>query len=95
MPADRAAGPVVLLGFDAADPDLVERWVREGKLPSMARLMDRGTWSRTTGADLLFEHGIEVPIMPWPQPLLRVSAQLYNTIEEYEKLKSALDRARA
>ena len=58
MPADRAAGPVVLLGFDAADPDLVERWVREGKLPSMARLMDRGTWSRTTGADLLFEHGI-------------------------------------
>lgn len=39
---------------------------------------------------LLFEHGIEVPIMPWPEPLLRVSAQLYNTIEEYEKLASVL-----
>ncbi len=39
---------------------------------------------------LLFEHKIEVPIMPWPQPLLRVSAQLYNTIEEYERLKAAL-----
>lgn len=40
---------------------------------------------------LLFEHRIEVPIMPWPQPLLRVSAQLYNSIEEYERLKTALD----
>jgi predicted AlkP superfamily phosphohydrolase/phosphomutase len=58
MPADRATGPVVLLGFDAADPDLVERWAREGKLPATARLMERGTWSRTGGAELLFEHGI-------------------------------------
>lgn len=39
---------------------------------------------------LLFEHKIEVPIMPWPTPLLRVSAQLYNTIEDYERLKAAL-----
>jgi len=42
---------------------------------------------------LLFEHAIEVPIIPWPQPpqrVLRVSAQLYNTIEDYEKLARAL-----
>ena len=42
---------------------------------------------------LLFEHRIEVPIMPWPQPpkrLLRVSAQLYNSIEEYERLAALL-----
>lgn len=42
---------------------------------------------------LLFEHGIEVPIVPWPQPpkrVLRVSAQLYNTIGDYEKLVAAL-----
>ena len=58
MPADRRTGPVVLLGFDAADPDLVERWAREGKLPAMARLMSRGAWARTTGPELLFEHGI-------------------------------------
>lgn len=48
----------MLLGFDAADPDLVERWAREGKLPSMARLMERGSWARTSGEELLFEHGI-------------------------------------
>jgi predicted AlkP superfamily phosphohydrolase/phosphomutase len=58
MPPEARTGPVVLLGFDAADPDLVERWAREGKLPAMARLMARGTWARTGGEELLFEHGV-------------------------------------
>jgi isopenicillin-N epimerase len=43
--------------------------------------------------DLLFTHGIEVPIVSWPQPpkrVLRVSAQLYNTIDEYERLANVL-----
>jgi isopenicillin-N epimerase len=43
--------------------------------------------------DALFARQIEVPIVPWPsQPkrVLRVSAQLYNTIEEYETLARAL-----
>lgn len=42
---------------------------------------------------LLFEHRIEVPLMPWPAPpkrLLRISAQLYNSIDEYERLAAAL-----
>jgi len=42
---------------------------------------------------LFYEHNIEVPIHPWPrQPkrVLRVSAQLYNEIGEYEKLADAL-----
>jgi isopenicillin-N epimerase len=42
---------------------------------------------------LLFEHQIEVPIMLFPrapQRLLRISAQLYNTIDEYERLAAAL-----
>jgi len=41
----------------------------------------------------LFERQIEVPIVRWPsQPkrVLRVSAQLYNTIEDYETLARAL-----
>jgi len=58
MHTDRLVGPVVLLGFDAADPDLLERWAHEGKLPAMARLMSRGSWARTSGPELLFEHGI-------------------------------------
>jgi isopenicillin-N epimerase len=42
---------------------------------------------------LFLEHGIEVPVVSWPAPpkrLLRVSAQLYNSLEEYEHLGAAL-----
>lgn len=42
---------------------------------------------------LLFEHSIEVPVVPWPSPpkrLLRVSAQLYNEPSEYERLAEIL-----
>jgi isopenicillin-N epimerase len=38
-------------------------------------------------------HGIEVPIIPWPAPpkrLLRVSAQLYNALPQYELLARSL-----
>lgn len=45
--------------------------------------------------DLLFEHRIEVPVVPWPHPprrILRISAQLYNTPAEYERLASLLKR---
>lgn len=44
---------------------------------------------------LLREHGIEVPVSPWPAPpkrLLRVSAQLYNSLPQYEKLSAALEK---
>ena len=36
---------------------------------------------------------IEVPIIPWPAPpnrLLRISAQLYNSLPQYERLAEAL-----
>ncbi len=42
---------------------------------------------------LLEEFKIEVPIIPWPAPpkrLLRISAQLYNSLPQYEKLAQAL-----
>jgi isopenicillin-N epimerase len=42
---------------------------------------------------LLFEHGIEVPVVPWPRfpkRLLRISAQSYNETADYEKLARAL-----
>ncbi len=39
------------------------------------------------------QYDIEVPIIPWPaypKRLLRVSAQLYNSLPQYEKLSAAL-----
>ncbi|MBI4615564.1 MAG: aminotransferase class V-fold PLP-dependent enzyme [Planctomycetes bacterium] len=43
--------------------------------------------------DLVDRYGIQVPVMPWPSPprrLLRVSAQVYNRIDQYERLAAAL-----
>lgn len=42
---------------------------------------------------LLERFGVEVPVIPWPEPparLVRVSAQLYNTIDEYRVLADGL-----
>jgi isopenicillin-N epimerase len=39
------------------------------------------------------DHGIEVPVIPWPAPpkrLVRVSAQAYNRDEDYRTLAAAL-----
>ena len=47
---------------------------------------------------LLKEFGIEVPIVPWPaapRRWVRVSAQLYNTLSQYEKLGTVLARLTA
>ena len=44
----RAAEPprVVVLGFDGADPKLVEQYMAEGKLPNLARLKAEGDYQR-------------------------------------------------
>ncbi|MGE3172450.1 MAG: aminotransferase class V-fold PLP-dependent enzyme [Planctomycetota bacterium] len=45
------------------------------------------------GARLWDAHRIEVPVMRWPDPplrLLRISPQIYNTVEQYEHLATLL-----
>jgi predicted AlkP superfamily phosphohydrolase/phosphomutase len=37
---------VIVIGLDAADPDLIENWSREGLLPTMTALMTKGCWGR-------------------------------------------------
>lgn len=37
------AVPVVLIGLDGGDPDLVFRWIEEGHLPTLKYLFERGT----------------------------------------------------
>jgi predicted AlkP superfamily phosphohydrolase/phosphomutase len=37
---------MLIIGLDGATFDLIEPWAADGSLPHLARLMDRGTWSR-------------------------------------------------
>jgi predicted dehydrogenase/predicted AlkP superfamily phosphohydrolase/phosphomutase len=47
-----ASGPgrnrtrVLLLGLDAGDAELIERWCDEGVLPNISRMRSRGAWAR-------------------------------------------------
>ena len=43
--------------------------------------------------DTLLESGFETLVYPWPEwpaQVIRISAHLYNTLDEYEKLASTL-----
>jgi len=68
----------------------LERPAPDEMIGSMATVMLPDGDREALQDRLLFEHRIEVPIMPWPGRVLRVSAQLYNTFADYEKLASAL-----
>jgi predicted AlkP superfamily phosphohydrolase/phosphomutase len=41
---------LLLIGLDAADPDLVERWTGDGILPNLAAIRNQGTWGRLSSA---------------------------------------------
>jgi len=41
---------LLLIGLDAADADLVERWTDDGTLPNLACLRQEGTWGRLSTA---------------------------------------------
>ena len=36
----------VIMGFDGMDPDLADRFMNEGRLPNLAKLRDKGTFSK-------------------------------------------------
>jgi predicted AlkP superfamily phosphohydrolase/phosphomutase len=44
------SGRLLLIGLDAADADLVDRWIADGTLPNLARLRREGTWGRLSTA---------------------------------------------
>ncbi|HKY59660.1 MAG TPA: alkaline phosphatase family protein, partial [Gemmatimonadota bacterium] len=51
---------IVVLGLDAFDVDWLERWVAEGRLPCLARLLERGAFARLDSTRNLFGDA------PWP-----------------------------
>ena len=40
------SSPTVVIGLDAADPALIEKWMQEGKMPCLAKLRNDGCYGR-------------------------------------------------
>jgi isopenicillin-N epimerase len=95
-------GPEAMLGSMAA----VELPPGIAPEPAQATADDDGSTTRSLDPlrnALYRDHAIEVPVFPWPHTsaegparrLLRVSAQLYNSPEDYERLSGVLAGAAA
>ncbi len=75
MPS-RSHPPVVVIGLDACDADLVERWSREGRLPVLTSMREAGVWARLLSTGGLFSDSV------WPSFAAGVSPAkhgFYNT----------------
>ncbi|MEN9232133.1 MAG: aminotransferase class V-fold PLP-dependent enzyme [Thermostichus sp. DG02_5_bins_236] len=78
--------PENMLGFMATLPlpPLWQQWMLDLPLPIRARQLHDDLWHT---------HRIEVPIIPFAGQLwVRISAQLYNHLAEYEQLVQVLER---
>jgi len=51
---------VLLIGLDAAEPSLIEKWIAKGLLPNMRQLRERGAYSRIGSPDY------HLVGLPWP-----------------------------
>ncbi len=82
------------LGLEAPTPEDMIGALASVPLPDSSEDGAGGAWDLDPLHVSLFEkHNIEVPVMPWPaapKRLLRVSSQLYNTMEPYRALARIL-----
>src|SRR5688572_26109057 len=59
-PTHRTSPRVVVIGLDSYDPDLLERWSRDGRLPFLTSLMESGSWTRLLSTSAILSNE------PWP-----------------------------
>ena len=62
MAIDKETPMLVILAFDVGDPVFIERWSQEGYLPTLASIMKRGCWGRTSGPELISEHSVWISL---------------------------------
>ena len=54
--------PLLVIGLDAGDPNLMLQWAAEGHMPALASILKRGCHGKTGGPELLSEHGVWLPL---------------------------------
>lgn len=77
--------PVVVFGIDALDVDLLRRWIDEGRLPFLARLLERGAFARLDSTKNLFGDA------PWPSLNAGVSPAKHAFFNHLQLQRGTLD----
>ena len=54
--------PLLVIGIDAGDPELLAEWTEAGLLPNLGRVLESGVWGQTGGPELIAEHGVWVTL---------------------------------
>ena len=54
--------PLLILGLDVGDAELISRWTSEGHLPAIASVMERGCWGTTAGPETIAEYGLSLSL---------------------------------
>ncbi len=54
----KKTSPLIILGLDTGDFDCIQHWAKEGYLPTIASMMERGCWGKTTGPETICEYGM-------------------------------------
>ncbi len=81
------------LGCEPPCPDELLGSLASLPLPPAPRRYEAPLFLDPLQDALLFEHNIEVPIIPWPSwpgRILRISAQVYNCLPQYAELAAKL-----
>jgi predicted AlkP superfamily phosphohydrolase/phosphomutase len=77
--------PIAVFGIDALDVDLLRRWVDEGRLPFLARLLERGAFARLDSTKGLFGDA------PWPSLNAGVSPAKHAFFNHLQLHRGTLD----
>ena len=83
------------LGINPPAPDAMLGAMASIPLPDGTQATAPSLYGDPLQDKLLYDYAIEVPLVPWPHPpkrILRISAQLYNELGDYERLAAALRR---
>ena len=60
--------PIILIGLDAGEPTLIERWVKEGHLSTLASLMKKGVWHRLLSGGAILSGSTWVSVLTGISP---------------------------
>jgi predicted AlkP superfamily phosphohydrolase/phosphomutase len=87
-PAMHPVAPVLMIGLDAGDPVLIERWTDDGTLPNLARLRREGTYGR------LASSARHLAGSPWPTFYTGQPASQHGIYHDYQWHHESMGYAR-